>query len=186
VHVLVPSDGQALVVDILGGGDIIGEMALLTGAPRTASARAATSVTLGQIKRDDFEHLMETQPELREKVWHEFAKRRFDNAVRGLPEFAGLSHDDRLTWFEKGELVEAPANTSHRVRSRDRFVFVALGTIRLGPKTHAAPVLVALTDTPQLETATEARFVLLVDPTVALAGEERPPPSSLALLTRLE
>jgi Na+/H+ antiporter len=186
VHVIVQGDDEPLVVDVLGGGDIIGEMALLTGAPRTASARAATSVTLGQIKRDDFERLMGSQPELGDKVWHEFAKRRFDNFVRDRSEFASLDRDDRLTWFERGEAAPITAGAVHDVQPSHRYVFLAHGRISVGGQIYEAPALVRLDGATQVETDTEARIALLVDPTVALAGDDRPPPSSMAVIGGLD
>jgi len=186
VHVLVEAEGEPLVVDVLGGGDIIGEMALLTGAPRTASARAATSVTLGQIKRDDFERLMGSEPELGDKVWHEFSKRSFDNLVRNLPEFSVLDRDGRRAWFENGAAGQVAPGTAHEVEAHHRYLFVAHGRVRVAGRTYDAPALVGLAGATQVETETGARFALLVDPTVALAGEERPPPSSIAVIGGLD
>ncbi len=186
VHVIVEGASQELVVDVLGGGDIIGEMALLAGTPRSASARAVTAVTLGQIRRDDFERLMSSQPELRDKVWHEFARRRFDNLVRELSEFSGLDREERMLWFESGVLEEAAAGASREVQPRHAYAFVAHGRVRVGGEGHDAPALVRLGNSPHVETESEARFVLLVDPTVALAEEDRPPPSSIAVIRGLD
>lgn len=69
-------------VALLGGGDLLGEMALLTGDPRTAGARAGTPVTVGRISRRDFRQLMETRPEVQEKIWNAFGRRVLDNRLR--------------------------------------------------------------------------------------------------------
>lgn len=52
------NDPSARVVVSLGGGQVIGEMALLDQGPRSASLRAANEPTILQvIQRDDFEKL---------------------------------------------------------------------------------------------------------------------------------
>ncbi|MBW2464221.1 MAG: cation:proton antiporter [Deltaproteobacteria bacterium] len=75
-------DAPETVLASLGGGDILGEMALLSGEPRTASARAATAVTVGRISTRDFRQLMETRPEVEEKMWSAFGRRLLDNQLR--------------------------------------------------------------------------------------------------------
>ena len=49
---------------VLGRGDALGELALLTSSPRSASARAARDTDLVAIDRDDFERLLEETPEV--------------------------------------------------------------------------------------------------------------------------
>lgn len=110
VAVIRESDGASgrpggVLLDVLGGGEILGEMALLTGAPRVATARAITTVTVGELSRRAFERLMAAQPGLREGVWRSFAERRFDNHLRTLSRYEHLSHDDRVRWFRRGSLV---------------------------------------------------------------------------------
>src|SRR5579859_8248471 len=50
----VSSEGEEAILNILEPGEIFGEIALLDGGPRTASARAMTDVDLLQIHRDHF------------------------------------------------------------------------------------------------------------------------------------
>jgi NTE family protein len=52
------------VIRELGRGDALGELALLTGAPRSASVRAARASDLLAIERADFEQLLHTSPAL--------------------------------------------------------------------------------------------------------------------------
>ncbi|MCA9641508.1 MAG: cation:proton antiporter [Polyangiaceae bacterium] len=69
VHVLDDTNGaEAEPVAVLGGGDLLGEMALVTGDPRTATARAASTVTLGRISKADFDQLMSERPRVRERI----------------------------------------------------------------------------------------------------------------------
>jgi Cyclic nucleotide-binding domain len=61
----VPSvDGKDAVINVLGKGAIIGEIALLDGKPRTADATAVTDCELFVIERRDFLPLMREEPEI--------------------------------------------------------------------------------------------------------------------------
>ncbi|MBI3966329.1 MAG: cyclic nucleotide-binding domain-containing protein [Chloroflexi bacterium] len=63
--------GEALVLRdvttrlaVLGPGQSFGEMALLTGEPRTATLTARTDLVVWRIRREDFERLLRTVPRL--------------------------------------------------------------------------------------------------------------------------
>jgi CRP/FNR family transcriptional regulator, cyclic AMP receptor protein len=60
----VSSEGEEAILNILEPGEIFGEIALLDGGPRTASARAMTAVDLLQIHRDHFVPFLHDHPEL--------------------------------------------------------------------------------------------------------------------------
>jgi NTE family protein len=61
---VVGGEGEGKVMRVLGRGDALGELALLTSSPRSASARAARDTDLIAIDRDDFERLLEEAPEV--------------------------------------------------------------------------------------------------------------------------
>lgn len=58
------SEGEERILVILGPDDVFGEMALLDGAARSATARVAESATLLALKRQDFEELCDHNPRL--------------------------------------------------------------------------------------------------------------------------
>lgn len=60
----VSSEGEEAILNILEPGELFGEIALLDGGPRTASARAMKSVDLLQIHRDHFVPFLHDHPEL--------------------------------------------------------------------------------------------------------------------------
>jgi CRP/FNR family cyclic AMP-dependent transcriptional regulator len=65
VRISVPSvDGKDAVLNVLGKGAILGEIALLDGHPRTADATAVTDCELFVIERRDFLPLMREEPEI--------------------------------------------------------------------------------------------------------------------------
>jgi EmrB/QacA subfamily drug resistance transporter len=60
----VVDDSAGAVIRELGRGDCLGELALLTGEPRSASVRAARATDLLTVGRDDFEALLQANPVL--------------------------------------------------------------------------------------------------------------------------
>jgi NTE family protein len=60
----VVDESTDTVIRQLGRGDAVGELALLTESPRSASVRAARSTDLFALRRDDFESLIDASPAL--------------------------------------------------------------------------------------------------------------------------
>jgi EmrB/QacA subfamily drug resistance transporter len=60
----VVDEAAGAVIRELGRGDALGELALLTATPRSASVRAARTTDLLIVQRSDFEDLLETTPAL--------------------------------------------------------------------------------------------------------------------------
>jgi len=63
------------VVNTLSAGDFFGEIALVTGQPRTASVIATTPVHALIIEGHAFRRLLEDAPDIREKVERAVAER---------------------------------------------------------------------------------------------------------------
>jgi CRP/FNR family transcriptional regulator, cyclic AMP receptor protein len=69
VRISVPLvDGKDAVFNVLGKGDIFGEIALLDGHPRSADATAVTDCDLYVIERRDFLPVMREEPEIALKL----------------------------------------------------------------------------------------------------------------------
>jgi CRP-like cAMP-binding protein len=62
-------DGQAevekdgTVLGRLGPGDVIGELSLIDGRPRSANVRAVTDLKVLELAQDDFKSLVDTSPQ---------------------------------------------------------------------------------------------------------------------------
>lgn len=68
-------DRAGATVNTLGDGDFLGEIALLDGGPRTATATAATDSRLLQVTNDDFDELVATTPSVRAAIMTEVGSR---------------------------------------------------------------------------------------------------------------
>ncbi len=69
------SDGRELVINNMGPGECFGELALLTNAPRTASAFASRDSELLVLPRKEFLRELERQPKLMRHVLDVTARR---------------------------------------------------------------------------------------------------------------
>ena len=79
VAVTLPNDkGQEMVLTVLKPGQFFGEIALLDGGPRTASARAETDVVLLELSRDDFYGFLTQNPKVAITMMSIQAKRQRD------------------------------------------------------------------------------------------------------------
>jgi CRP/FNR family cyclic AMP-dependent transcriptional regulator len=69
----VHQDGR--VVNTVGPGDYVGEIALVTGQPRTATVVATSPVHALVIEGHAFRRLLDESPEIRAKVEHSASER---------------------------------------------------------------------------------------------------------------
>jgi CRP/FNR family cyclic AMP-dependent transcriptional regulator len=60
--------GQRLTLNILGSGDVFGEIGLLDGSQRSADARAANDVELFMLRRKDFLDFLDREPSIARRV----------------------------------------------------------------------------------------------------------------------
>ena len=65
----------------LAAGDFVGEIALLTNAPRTATVRSSSPVSALRMTRQGFSTLLDASPSMREKVLKALADRLAPNAL---------------------------------------------------------------------------------------------------------
>jgi hypothetical protein len=85
VHTVDPK-GRPLVLAELGPGEFFGEVAVLTGRPRTATILAKEAVTVIEITREQLEGIVVAHPEVRE-VLERFYQQRAHATVEAM-----LSH----------------------------------------------------------------------------------------------
>lgn len=132
--VYVCLDGEAgedeRLLDSLGPGAVFGEMALVTGAARSTSIRAARAVTLLRLSRAAFEDGL-----ARHEGWqagiHELVLRRaFRSHLCAQPRFSGLALRDRESLVSA--LQPVPAAELHEpLQPHQGALFLAAGSLAL-------------------------------------------------------
>jgi CRP/FNR family transcriptional regulator len=101
-----------VILNIMKPGDIFGEMALLDNKPRSASAIAMEPVELMVINKNNFESMVQTQPQLMskiitvlsERVWNAYKK--ISNSM--IEDINGKIADMLLTQVEKSRTKITP------------------------------------------------------------------------------
>ena len=73
--IVIEKNGESHTVAMRRRGDIIGEMALVTGEPRSAHVEAGTDMDVWEISREDFEAITRDYPELRNILTEIIAER---------------------------------------------------------------------------------------------------------------
>jgi CRP-like cAMP-binding protein len=77
--------GGQVTISVLGPGNVIGEMGLLDGSPRSATCVASTALQAGGLSRKALERLIEENPKVGAKLMVGLSKRLAER-LRGLSE----------------------------------------------------------------------------------------------------
>lgn len=75
------ADGAAVTVATLWPGDCVGEMSLLTGAPRSADVYAKSDTVLVEIKKENIAPILESNPRLIDEISELLTKRQAHSAA---------------------------------------------------------------------------------------------------------
>jgi predicted acylesterase/phospholipase RssA/CRP-like cAMP-binding protein len=76
-------DGRDRVVNDVGRGEVVGDMAMLTGEPRSATVRAIRDTELLRCSRAGFDRLIEHQPEILRELAGQIV-RRLERAIHDV------------------------------------------------------------------------------------------------------
>jgi CRP-like cAMP-binding protein len=92
---LTSEDGREVTLGILGPGDILGEMALLDGEPRSADAVALEECAVLVLERARFQRLLRERPEMSQQLIAVLC-RRLRRANAAVEEMALMDLESRL------------------------------------------------------------------------------------------
>lgn len=85
---LINDEGIEYAINTQGPGDNFGEMALMTGEPRSANVKAVSDVRLAELAQESFFELISTYPKLEDGFLRQLAQRRGKTLVR--QQYAGI------------------------------------------------------------------------------------------------
>ncbi len=78
VFINAPDDDEKIVLSKLDAGDYFGEMALITGEPRSASIETITPVSLLRLEKDGFDKILKENPTISLSLSHMLSQRLKD------------------------------------------------------------------------------------------------------------
>ncbi len=93
------------LVDILGPGSVIGEMAVLTGLPRTATVTAETPVTALWVPAEPLKEVRNLSKELNGSLWKKAGTRFAENLLKNMEPYSLWRQVKFRRWLEQGEVV---------------------------------------------------------------------------------
>lgn len=101
-----PSDGsEPMPVAYLGPGEVLGELALLTGSPRTATVRSPEHAELFMLEKPVFHELMGTLPALPRNMCLVLAK-RLEATTLKIPRQGGKQLQGNLKFFDLATVIQ--------------------------------------------------------------------------------
>jgi len=104
--VAAPSDGsEPTVVAYLGIGEVIGELALLTGSPRSATVRSPEHAELFAVDKAVFVDLMDVLPAFARNLCVVLAK-RLETTTLKVPRAVGKQLQGSLRYFDLATVIQ--------------------------------------------------------------------------------
>ncbi len=93
-------DGIRTDLTELGPGDYFGEVALVTGSPRTASVESMEKTVLLEISKEEFDSVLDQNPKLARKIIHSLSQWLVDGDKRLEQETVHQVKVREISWFD--------------------------------------------------------------------------------------
>jgi Cyclic nucleotide-binding domain/Domain of unknown function (DUF4388) len=104
--VATPTDGsEAAVVAYLGTGEVLGELALLTGSPRSATVRSPEHAAVFAVAKAVFLDLMDVLPAFSRNLCVVLAK-RLETTTLKVPRASGKQLQGNLRFFDLATVIQ--------------------------------------------------------------------------------
>jgi len=106
------------VVDILGPGSVIGEMAVLTGGKRTANVTAETAVTALWMETSGMQEVMKDSKALENGLWDTAGKRFAENMLGRSSPYNEWTQIQFRRWLTSGTVISMGQDESLRLNNQ--------------------------------------------------------------------
>lgn len=117
-----------MVVDIVGQGSVIGEMAVLTGVTRTATVTADSQVTALWLPTAAMQEIMNSSEELEARLWDTAGKRFAMNMLGYREPYKSWRSIQFRKWLADGKIMTASNFKDNMLDLRDRIGILLKGT----------------------------------------------------------
>lgn len=105
--------GREIILANLSKGDFVGEISLLDGGPRTATARAITETTLLRLGREDFLHFVHENPSVAIHMLKVLGRRQRDTVdrLRGIRNVNEVVREQSTRWQRVANTITTAASS---------------------------------------------------------------------------
>lgn len=105
--------GREITLSILGPGDFLGEIALLDGGPRSATARSASDAVVLSLSRDDFQQFIRDCPKAALHIMAVLGRRQRETVdkLRGIRPLDEVLEDRLTPWQQIAGGIEKMAGS---------------------------------------------------------------------------
>jgi signal transduction histidine kinase len=135
-----PQEGER-VLRIAGRGDLIGEMALVQNAPRSATVRATTDCTVLEMNKQDFEAMLSRSPSMAINIIRTTVNRMRENDQTAIQYLQNTNKVLRQLDRNKLEFIQVAA---HELRTPLTVVKGYVDLLRSFPNLGANPALTGI------------------------------------------
>jgi len=129
------------VIDILGRGQFIGEIADMTGTVRSAEVVAESPVTAMFFSGIHVRKLMKNFPEVKNRLWNIVGLRISENLLREIEPYDHWKHDQLKNLVNKGTLLQPDEYDAARHKEKVLLLVSGQATPSGGKEKNVAPAL---------------------------------------------
>lgn len=163
VNILKRGAHQQTLVQSVGPGEFVGEMALLSDVKRIASAQTESAAVLIHVHGEDFPEFMNVSAEINDAVWAACDRHALDLLLRDHERLRTMSVAQRHAWIEAREAEFRPGGDTVKA-ARDGFFGLISGTAEVAGKKIEAPALVPCEAGQDFVVTSRGRVVFLGNP----------------------
>lgn len=122
------------VIDILGPGNVIGEMANLMGLPRTATVTAEQPVTALKLPAKYMVSLMKESPDFEKRLWKIASTRFVENYLGIMEPYSKWKRHKLKKWIATGDIAFLGDNES--INLQDKMAVLLSGKVYVTTRDH--------------------------------------------------